>query len=493
MAPQPVPTAGLRHLAARGTLINGAFQIGLTTLGLLKGWIVAVFLTREDFGVWGVLAVALGTLLWLKQVGIGDKYVQQDEDDQELAFQKAFTLELMFSGLFLLLVLAAAPVVALVYGEWKLLAPALVVSASIIGVALQAPIWPYYRSMDFLRQRLLQSVDPVASFVLTVALAIAGLGYWSLVVGAVAGSWMGAVVAVVASPYRLRLRYDRGALREYASFSWPLLISGGAGVLIAQSSTLVANWELGLAGVGAVALASSIVAYANRVDEVVTATLYPAICRRVEQLDVLRESFLKTNRLALLWGLPCGIGVALFARPLLEHVLGDRWLPALGLLQAFAVIAAVNQVGFNWTAFYRARGDTRPIATTNVVMLVVFLGVAIPLLVRDGLSGLAVGMAVTTAVGIALRLGYLRRLFPGLPLARHVARAAAPTLPAAAVVLGLRAMGGIGALPELVLFAAIVAGVTWALERQLFAELAGYLGSRRAATSAISEPATRAA
>ena len=37
--------------------------------------------------------MSLGTLVWLKQVGIGDKYIQQDEGDQERAFQKAFTLE----------------------------------------------------------------------------------------------------------------------------------------------------------------------------------------------------------------------------------------------------------------------------------------------------------------------------------------------------------------------------------------------------------------
>ena len=52
--------------------------------------------------MFGVLAAVLGTLLWLKQVGIGDKYVQQDDDDQERAFQLAFTLELALNGVFFL-------------------------------------------------------------------------------------------------------------------------------------------------------------------------------------------------------------------------------------------------------------------------------------------------------------------------------------------------------------------------------------------------------
>ena len=66
-------------------------------LGLLRRLAVAAFLTREEFGLWGILLATLITLVWLKQVGIGDKYIQQDEPDQELAFQKAFTLELALS------------------------------------------------------------------------------------------------------------------------------------------------------------------------------------------------------------------------------------------------------------------------------------------------------------------------------------------------------------------------------------------------------------
>ena len=62
---------------------------------------VAAFLSRSEYGIWGILVVVLVSLLWLKQVGIGDKYVQQREGDQALAFQKAFTLELAFNALFM--------------------------------------------------------------------------------------------------------------------------------------------------------------------------------------------------------------------------------------------------------------------------------------------------------------------------------------------------------------------------------------------------------
>ena len=42
--------------------------------------------------------------------------------------------------------------------------------------------------MDFVRQRILESFQPIVTFVVTVALAVAGVGFWSLVIGTLAGA-----------------------------------------------------------------------------------------------------------------------------------------------------------------------------------------------------------------------------------------------------------------------------------------------------------------
>jgi O-antigen/teichoic acid export membrane protein len=473
------PTGDLRGLAARGTIVNGAFEIGLSSLALVKGFVVAAFLSRSEYGIWGILVVVLVSLLWLKQVGIGDKYVQQREGDQELAFQKAFTLELAFNSLFMVVLVAALPLVALVYGQPDLIAPGLVLCVAVVAGAFQTPTWVYYRSMRFGRQRAIQAVDPVVSFAVTVALAVAGLGYWALVIGVVVGASAGAAVAVAASPYPLALRYDRGTLRSYASFSWPLILASASTLVIAQSSLLVGEKALGLAAVGAITLASSVSDYTNRVDQIVTQTLYPAICAVRDRRDALFESFVKSNRLALMWGMPFGIGLALFAPDLVRFGLGQRWEPAVTLLQVFGVLAALNHVAFNWDAYFRARGRTRPIAVVAVLSMVTFCAVALPLMASDGLDGLAIGMAATALVSLVARSLYLTAFFDGFRMLSQLARAASPVLPAVGLVVGVWAVDGhrtLGlALAELVLYVAAVVVVTMLAERALLREAIGYL------------------
>lgn len=488
----------LRAQTARGTLINTGYFIGLYTLGLMRGFVVAAFLSAAEYGVWGIVAITAGTMMLLKQVGIGDRFVQQDEPDQETEFQKAFTLELIVMGAFSVLMLGLFPLVAMLYGRPELVAPGIVFTLALAMGSLAAPVWVFYRRMDFLRQRTLQAVDPVLGFLITVGLAIAGAGYWSLVIGTLVGSAAAAIVIVRASPYPLRIRYDRDTMRSYFSFSWPILIAAVSAIVIAQGSILVGNWTLGLAGVGAIALSAAITQYSDAVDSIITQTLYPAICAVRERTDLLFEAFVKSNRLALIWGVPFGAALTLFAPDLVEFVLGSRWEPAVFVLQVFGTVTALNHVGFNWNAFYRARGETRPIAAVNLVTMLAFLAAAIPLLVTRGLHGFAIGIAVMALASMVARTYFLVRLFPGFSMAGHAVRAIWPTLPAVGAVLLVRLVetgdrSPLQAAAELVLFVLVTIVVTFFAERDLLREVIGYVRTGTAKSSSTTSSPIRTA
>src|SRR3954451_5644034 len=473
----------LRQHTARGTIINSAFQVGLAGGGFLRRVIIAAFLTREEFGIWGILVTTLMTLAWLKEIGVSDKYVQQSEPDQEAAFQKAFTIEFFMSLAFFALVAAALPVYAVAYGRGDIIVPGLVLALSVPISAFESPVWIAWRRMQFVRQRLLASIDPLSTAIVTVALGVAGAGYWSLVVGTVAGSVIGATAAIVSCPYPIRLRFHRATAREYVSFSWPLFGYQLSNLAITQGMLLVAARAVGVAAVGAIALASAIAAFADRVDTIVSETIYPAVCAVADRVDLLFESFVKSNRLAVMWGMPFGVGLALFAPDLVHFVLGDQWEPAIGLIAAFGVLAALKQVAFNWQVFMRAVNRTRPIFWSAIVNVVSFALIIVPMVIAFGLTGYAAGNAIALLIQIGARAYFLRSLFPRFRIVRQFARAVAPTLPAAAVVLLLRLAAGpetslVAAIAVFVLYVAATVAGTWIFERSLVTEIAGYLRGR---------------
>jgi O-antigen/teichoic acid export membrane protein len=335
--------------------------------------------------------------------------------------------------------------------------------------------------MDFLRQRLLQAVVPVVTFCVTVPLAAAGVGVWSLVIGPFVGNAVAVAAAVAVSPYGLRLRFDPDSRRRYFRFSWPIFVTSAALLVVQQGQLLAFTLDGGLAAAGFITLAMMLTRYADRADQIVATTIYPAICAVRDRADTVRELFLKSNRLTLLWALPFCALLLLFAPDLVSFVLGEEWRPAVVLVQGLAGAAALQQVGYNWFSFYRAQGNPAPQAVESAVMVGGFLLLAIPGLVVWGAEGFVAGRIAGVVAQLGVRRAYVRMLLPGVELAwiglRGLAVVGLGSLPA--LVFRLALWGGerteVQAAAELALFLAGTATCIWLLERPLLRELRGYL------------------
>ena len=129
--------------------------------------------------------------------------------------------------------------------------------------ALQAPSWIFFRSMDFVRVRALQSIVPVLTFCVTVPLAAAGVGVWSLVIGPAVGNTVAVLVAIRVSPYRLSLRFDADARARYFRFSWPVFVFALAVLIVGQGQVLAFTLHGGIIAAGYITLAVTLTRYAG--------------------------------------------------------------------------------------------------------------------------------------------------------------------------------------------------------------------------------------
>ena len=484
------PRAQLRVRTVRGALVNAAFMGGAEALVVAQGLIVTVLLGPRQIGLYGIVTTTAVTVAALRRVGIDEAFVQQRESDQELEFQRAFTLELVVGAAFSLLLVTLAPIVAVAYGDEQLVALMAAVAYLPTAFALQAPAWIFFRQMDFVRVRTLQAIVPVVTFCVTVPLAAVGVGVWSLVIGPAVGNTAAIVACAAVSPYRMRLRFDSAARSRYFRFSWPVFVSAAALLVVGQGQVLAFDLHGGLAAAGYITLAVTLTRYADRADQIITTTIYPAICVVRDQIETLREMFLSSNRVALMWVLPFCAAFILFSGDLVRFVLGYRWQPAVLLLQGLAGAAAIQQLGYNWFSFYRARGDSSRQAVEAFMMTVGFLALAVPGLFVWGPWGFIVGRLATAAMVLAVRRHYVRRLLD-LELLAIGVRGFMPVAIAAAVVIAIRALAWTDprslaqALVELAVFLGMTALLTWLAERTLVGELVAQVRSGRVREVAV--------
>src|SRR4051795_9090546 len=213
------PMSSLRAITARGGALNAAFLSGAEALVLLQGLLATALLGPSAIGLYGVVTTTAMTIVALRRVGIDEAFVQQAAEDEEAEFQRAFAVELAVGLAASLAIAVLAPVLAALYGDDRLLALTLGVAYLPVAFSLQAPQWIFFRRMDFLPLRLLQAIVPLGTVIVTVPLLLAGVGVWALVMGPFCGPAAAIVAAALASPYRLRPRFERAAARRYLRFS----------------------------------------------------------------------------------------------------------------------------------------------------------------------------------------------------------------------------------------------------------------------------------
>jgi O-antigen/teichoic acid export membrane protein len=480
----PFAASELRSRTIRGVAINAAFLVVVELAALAQGLIVARILGPSEIGLYGIVSITVMTLIALKRVGIDEAYVQQDEEDQEREFQLAFSLELALAAGFALLIALAAPLLVVVYDEPRLLALTLALTYLPLAFALQAPLWIFFRRMDFLRQRSLQAVVPLVTFVVTVPLAAADVGVWSIVIGAFAGNAASVALALRLSPYRLAIRFDRDATRRYFQFSWPVLAVTAAGLIAGQGAILLFKLEDGLTAAGFLVLAVGFTRYADRAEHVISPTVYPVVCAVRDRVRALEELFTAAVRAAAIWSLGFGAVLVLFAPDLVDFLLGDEWDGATVLLQGLGAASALYSLGYTWIAFARGLGRVRQPAVEALVAIVVFGAVAVPAYLASGRTAYALAIVGSSVAILAVRAYFVRRLLPGVDLGALVVRCVWPVLAATVPPLALRtAMWGgerdaVQAFAELALFLATYVAVVVATERPLLRELRGLRRAR---------------
>jgi hypothetical protein len=153
-------------------------------------------------------------------------------------------------------------------------------------------------------------------------------------------------------------------------------------------------------------------------------------------------------------------------------------------------VVGLQQIGFLWFTFYRARGETKPHAIETAVIFATFLALALPGLALWGAGGFVWGRLAGVAIALGVRRWYVKRLLPGVELIALGARALLPVAVGAAAAYGLRLAlwGGdrnaAQAVAEIVLFVGVTGAVAWAFERPLLAEARDYVRRRREAPGA---------
>jgi PST family polysaccharide transporter len=478
----PVPS--LRANASRALVWTaiGKYSNNLVTLIVMA--VLSRLLTPTDFGLIAMVAVISGFLAILAEAGLSTAVVQKRELDHD-ALSSLFWLGIVLGSVSAVLLAVGAPVVALLFADERLTPVVAVMSIGFVFVSLgRVPNGLLERSFKFRELAMCELVASGIGGALGVGAALAGAGYWALVLQSLVASLLNASLRLYVSRFRPGRTLALGKVRAVSGYSGGVTAFGAINYWARNLDKALIGRFLGPAQLGYYGRAYALMLYPlETINGILNPTLHPILSALQSDPPRMARAYTRIAKLVASIAIPAMAVMGALAPEIVRTIWGAQWEPSVSVFAILCVVGTLQPVGATFGAVFLATNRTKLLALMGLVNSVVLMaGMAAGL--RWGIEGVAVGYAV--AYGLiffpTMYVVFVRLL--RVSVANMLSVLGTPVVialvPLAALV-GYNSLlrGRWGDLPHLlagVLLATLLWGLAFMLlERRLLAEASGMM------------------
>ena len=332
----------LKRRTVRGGLARLCAQWAGLIFRMVSIVVLARLLTPSDFGLVGMVAAFTGILSYLRDFGLSSATVQRPAITEEL-ISTLFWINMLVGALMSLLVAAMAPAVAHFYRQPQLFWMTLIVAFGFIfnaaGVQHSALL---QRQMRFTTLSVVSLFSNVVGYVLAIAGAWAGYGYWALVVMSVATPLAATIGCWLTTGWVPGMPRDSAEVRSMLHFGSTLTLNGFISYIAFNAEKVMIGRVWGAEPIGLYGRAYQLLMIPTDLLNAAAAEVsFSALSRVQREPARLRSYFLKGFSLVLAMTLPITLVCALFASDVVHVLLGRNWTGAVEIVRRLAPSIAV--------------------------------------------------------------------------------------------------------------------------------------------------------
>ncbi len=345
----------------------------------ITNMILARILAPEVFGVIATVTMITSFADMFTDSGFQKYLVQQEfEDEQQknrnanVAFWTHFGISMLLWSVITvyreqLAILVGNPGLGKVIAVACLQLP--LTSFSSIQMAL------YRRNFDFRTLFLVRIVSVCIPFIVTIPMALFGLGYWALIVGTLAIQLSNACILTLQSTWKPSFYYSADVLKKMLPFSIWSLIEAISIWLTSWVDAFIIGSVLTQHYLGLYKTSTVMV---NTLMGVVTSSIMPVLFSTLSRLqrddERFKRTFLSFQKIASILVFPLGVGIYLFSDLATDMLLGEQWREASGVIGVWALTSSIMIVfGHFCSEVYRSKGRPRLSVLAQVLHLIVLV------------------------------------------------------------------------------------------------------------------------
>lgn len=398
--------------------------------------ILAHLLSPEDFGLIALLLVftSIGSLL--VDSGFGTALIQRQHttaDDETTVFVFSICAGIVAS----VSLVISAPVIAAFFEQPKLVGLTRLMALVLpLGALAAVPDALLTMKLDFKARARAEVIASLCSGTVAIVLAWYGFGAWSLAWQAIVAITIRGMLLWLYSGWRPRGHYRQNSFRSLFGFGSYLLITGLLNAVAVRMQALLIGKLFDARQLGYYTLAQNTQqAPALLMGGILSRVGLPVFSRVADDPKKLLGAFRATLRMSMFLFVPCTVGIALVAKPLVELLYGVRWIPIAPLLSILALSAAFWPVHVLNLAVIGALGKSNLLLRIEIVKQLV--GIALIVACAPwGMEAIAWAVFGSSVFSVFMNTYYSNRLMDYGTLAQLKDQSATFILSAIAAFIG---------------------------------------------------------
>lgn len=360
----------LAHAAVRGTTWTYIAFFSSKLVVFITTVILARYLSRSDFGVVGYAVTVIGFLDVVKDLGIGASLIYHRE---ESVMPTAFWLNIVTNTSFFLAAWFGAPLVGSFFNDPRAIDVTRILALNFpLGALGAIQETSLIKELAFNQKFIPDFARAISKGILSIGLAIAGFGPWSLIVGQLGGTLVSVVILWIMVPWRPAFVFSGQTARILLRFGVPLVSMNIVSVFVLNVDYLLVGRYLGAEALGIYTLAFRVPELTIlQLCNIVAQVIFPVFARIKDDKDALGKGFLQTAQYVALITVPAGLGMFVLAEPFVLAFFGEKWIDVIPVMQAISIYTMLISLGYNAGDVYKAQG--KPEILTKISVLHAFL------------------------------------------------------------------------------------------------------------------------
>lgn len=365
---------------------------------LVKVIVLARLLLPEDFGLFGIVALAVSTAEALSRSGMHEALVQRREL-MTAHLNTAWTVRVVRGVVLAGLLFGAAPLLADFFGR-NALAPLLRLMAA--GIVLRGAgnigIIYFQKELRLHRQFLYEVCAGFVSLATAVILAYKLRNVWAFVWASLAREVVRLLLSYALHPYRPHFQFSLAEARELVGFGRWFFAGGIVDFVFQNVDDALVGKLLGMGSLGIYQMAYKMPHMPlSQVDFVSNRVLFPAYAHIHKQAERFRAGFKTALENVLMIGMPAAAMIAFFAPELVRYTVGSKWEPVVELVPVLSVAILFRLVARAGGPVVAATGNPQHGFVTQCIRIGVLSVTIVPLLFWLETLGVCISIAIAEA------------------------------------------------------------------------------------------------